>query len=51
VRGAQNAAIIERDGGDTELVLGTGAGRWPTAEAVFADLLDLAREKEVARVA
>jgi homoserine dehydrogenase len=43
-RGEQNAAIIEREDGSHELLLGTGAGRWPTAEAVMADLLDIARQ-------
>jgi homoserine dehydrogenase len=34
--------LVHADGSD-ELVRGTGAGRWPTAEAVLADLGDLAR--------
>ncbi len=38
-----NAAAIERRDGSTELVRGKGAGRWPTAEAVIADLLQLSR--------
>lgn len=49
-RGAQNAVLIERENEETELLLGNGAGRWPTAEAVFADLLEFAREREVAHV-
>ncbi len=39
----QNAVVLERKGGDRELLLGSGAGRWPTAEAVMADLLEIAR--------
>jgi len=38
------ALIEDRDGVHT-FVAGTGAGRWPTAEAVVADLLELARER------
>ena len=44
VKGAQNRLIIELEGGETLTVSGTGAGRWPTTEAVVADLLDLRRE-------
>jgi homoserine dehydrogenase len=47
VRGVQNAALIERVDGTRELVRGTGAGRWPTAESVLADLLLLARRAAV----
>jgi homoserine dehydrogenase len=28
-------------------VIGRGAGRWPTAESVMADVLEIARETEV----
>lgn len=44
VRGAQNRLAIELENGETFTVSGTGAGRWPTTEAVIADLLDLRRE-------
>jgi homoserine dehydrogenase len=36
-----NALLITRDDGATELVRGRGAGRWPTTEAVVADLLGI----------
>ncbi len=42
VRRKQNAAVIEWSDGTTEFVRG-GAGRWPTAEAVIADVLEIAR--------
>ncbi|MHC5003248.1 MAG: homoserine dehydrogenase [Planctomycetota bacterium] len=43
VAGEHNAAVIERDDGTVEVVRGRGAGRWPTSEAVVADLLEIAR--------
>ncbi len=43
VGGARNAAVLRSFDGSTEVVAGAGAGRWPTAEAVLADLLDLCR--------
>ncbi len=42
--GAQNCLLIELESGEIFSVRGTGAGRWPTTEAVIADLLDLRRE-------
>jgi homoserine dehydrogenase len=39
----RNAVVLRSFDGSEELVAGTGAGRWPTAEAVLADLLDLCR--------
>jgi homoserine dehydrogenase len=39
--GAENRLLV-----DGELVRGVGAGRWPTAEAVLADLLDLAAAED-----
>lgn len=38
-----NRVLVETDSG-THDVLGFGAGRWPTAESVVADLLDISRE-------
>jgi len=29
------------------IISGTGAGRWPTTEAVLADLLDIRREMKL----
>ncbi len=43
--GATNAVVIERDDGSVETLRGLGAGRWPTAESVVADLLSLARTR------
>jgi homoserine dehydrogenase len=42
--GEWNAVVIERTDGSTEVLRGRGAGRWPTAESVLGDLLELARE-------
>ena len=44
VVGARNALSISVASGERWVVRGTGAGRWATAEAVFADLLQLRRE-------
>jgi homoserine dehydrogenase len=38
-----NALLLTDQNGETTLVQGKGAGRWPTAEAVFADCLDVWR--------
>lgn len=48
--GEWNQLEIERDDGSIETVRGRGAGRWPTAESVVADLLGLAREKQTQSV-
>lgn len=39
--GPENALVLTTADGDVHVVRGTGAGRWPTAQAVLADLLDL----------
>ncbi len=39
--GAENALLIEFEGGDRLRIAARGAGRWPTTEAVLADLHDL----------
>lgn len=44
VAGAQNRILVELVSGETFVVSGTGAGRWPTTEAVIADLMDIRRE-------
>ncbi len=49
--GAENRLLIETEAGELHLVKGRGAGRWPTTEAVLADLFDLRREACVARLA
>jgi homoserine dehydrogenase len=43
VRAEQNAAVVTWTDGTHTLVRGIGAGRWPTAEAVVADVLEIAR--------
>jgi len=43
VSGVHNAAVIEHADGAHTLLRGKGAGRWPTSEAVMADLLSLGR--------
>ncbi len=45
-KGEANVAIIRETDATTHIIKGKGAGRWPTAEAVMADLLDLARERQ-----
>jgi homoserine dehydrogenase len=44
ITGAENALLVELEGGDRIRIAARGAGRWPTAEAVLADLYDLAAE-------
>ena len=44
VSGVENRLIIQSQHGGTWDVCGRGAGRWPTTEAVIADLFDLWRE-------
>ena len=41
VAGAGNALLIRTQGGQQYFTTGLGAGRWPTAEAVLADLIDI----------
>ncbi len=49
--GAENCLLVETEDGERHLVTGRGAGRWPTTEAVLADLFDLRREACVAGTA
>ena len=42
--GESNALAITLATGETTVVTGRGAGRWPTTEAILADLLELRRE-------
>jgi homoserine dehydrogenase len=51
VTGAENRLLIELEKGETLSVSGIGAGRWPTAESVMADLLDVWRESPLAQAA
>lgn len=41
VAGTQNRLLVETESGEQVIVSGQGAGRWPTTEAVIADLLEL----------
>jgi homoserine dehydrogenase len=43
VRGAGNALVVTFDDGDSIVLAGQGAGRFPTTESVLGDLLELAR--------
>ena len=45
VRGAENAIEIRLADGRVELLRGLGAGRWPTAHAVMADIRDLSQRR------
>jgi homoserine dehydrogenase len=47
VTGVENRLLIQSKTGRSWDVCGSGAGRWPTSEAVLADLLDLWRESLV----
>jgi len=45
LRDEQNGVVFHLDGEPPVVLRGKGAGRWPTAESVMADLFDLARER------
>ena len=44
VSGVENRLLIQSRSGKCWEVSGHGAGRWPTTEAVLADLFDLRRQ-------
>lgn len=44
-RGRQNVSVTVFESGRREILLGDGAGRWPTAESVLADLLEIERRR------
>jgi homoserine dehydrogenase len=44
-RNEQNRALVTDGSGRVHAVYGKGAGRWPTAAAVFADMMDIQRSK------
>ena len=50
LRDEQNGVVFHLHDGSPVLLRGKGAGRWPSAEAVVADLLDLARERPAAQL-
>jgi homoserine dehydrogenase len=45
--GVDNRLLIKLQSGASFTVSGKGAGRWPTTEAVIADLLDIRRETQL----
>jgi homoserine dehydrogenase len=45
VSGAENRLLIKSEVGEALVVSGTGAGRWPTTEAVMADVFDIQRQQ------
>lgn len=45
-RGAENAVVVTLASGVALELRGLGAGRWPTAESVMGDLLELWRDRE-----
>ena len=47
VHGVENRLVVDREFGEPIVTSGAGAGRWPTTEAVMADLLDVARKRSV----
>jgi len=49
VRGVENGLIIEPEHSEPMSIYGAGAGRWPTTEAVMADLFTLKRKQSVNR--
>jgi homoserine dehydrogenase len=44
VKGVSNRLLIETTDGQVHVITGRGAGRWPTTEAVLADLIELVAE-------
>jgi homoserine dehydrogenase len=46
VEGSQNAVMVQSDAVGATLYVGAGAGSEPTASAVIADLIDVARETQ-----
>ncbi|MFP4520392.1 MAG: homoserine dehydrogenase, partial [Oceanicaulis sp.] len=41
----ENRCLITASSGQVHALYGKGAGRWPTAAAVFADIMDIARHR------
>jgi len=50
VRGESNMLRLELESGEELLVSGKGAGRWPTSESVFADLMEIYRYRMDSKV-
>ena len=51
VRDADNRLLIEQESGEQLVTSGRGAGRWPTTEAVMADLFDIRSSHAAKQVA
>ncbi|HLO39624.1 MAG TPA: aspartate-semialdehyde dehydrogenase [Phycisphaerales bacterium] len=49
--GSTNGLLVRTSDGAVTFIRGLGAGRWPTAQSVVADLLDLRRELRATRPA
>ena len=50
VNGAGNRLIVEPEEGEPIMVSGPGAGRWPTTEAIMADLFDIRRQHSIEKL-
>jgi homoserine dehydrogenase len=50
VNGVENRLLIEPEFGEPFVVSGKGAGRWPTTEAVMADLFDIYRRQQAEKL-
>ncbi len=48
VRNEENRFLVTATDGTVHAVYGKGAGRWPSAAAVFADVMDLERKLSAA---
>ncbi len=44
----ENCVVVKTENGETRILYGKGAGRWPTTEAVIADLSSLVRTRQCA---
>ena len=42
----ENCVVVKTTNGESYILQGKGAGRWPTTEAVFADLSSLVRDRQ-----
>jgi homoserine dehydrogenase len=42
----ENCVVVKTTNGETHILIGKGAGRWPTTEAVLADLSSLVRDRQ-----
>jgi homoserine dehydrogenase len=47
IDGEWNASSVKLASGETRVLRGRGAGRWPTTESVMADIFELKRRREI----